>query len=639
MVDQDPGQSRTSTPAIGSNKFVLTENDDRFMSSTQKRWIIYIGLAIIAIFAWLRLSYPSFSLINLSISKEKAFATARAYLRNHLHVKTDAYQTATILFTDSDADRYLQKTIGFQKELEFLAQHHFDLFAWHIRFFQEGEKEEYFISVSAATGKVISFAHILKDTAPRPETTAEDAQALAEKFLSGTFAINFQDYLVKEKIVKKYDHRTDYSFSWQKKNVSIPWSRRQSAGTGKLLMKIKISGNEILYFDVNVFDIPNGFRRFIDNAKQSGNILTNIFSIFYYLLMMAATYFIVVRRQHLILQAVQPFYVSAGLLLFFLLVLFQFNNIQNILFDYPTTFSFNIYFSELFLGILTTGIFLAVMMVVPAMAGEAIAQENARTANGFMRYIRSTFLSRHAALMIILGYLIAVILLGLQSWLFKLGQTYCGVWLEKPYITQTSSALWPFLTVLIVGFRASLCEETVYRLFGIEYGKKMFKNIFLACLVTSIIWGFGHSHYQIFPSWFRGIEVSLLGLVLSFFYVHYGILPVIVGHYIFDTFWGGAGFLLGKAQPFDLITCLVVIGLPLIMAIVAFVCNRSEAQTTKKLKFKEAHRYNLRILHSFLSDARNTEGKSTAQIREELIRAEWDIAVIDEALREMEKGR
>ncbi|HOD12167.1 MAG TPA: CPBP family intramembrane metalloprotease [Candidatus Omnitrophota bacterium] len=607
------------------------------MAQERKKWLLYLILAFLGIGAWIRFSYPSFSFIDLKISRKDALKTARDYLRQQRAIDPGIYTQAVVLGSESAADRYLQKTLGFAGEQEFIAGHRFDLFSWRVRFFQEGKKEEYRISVSASTGKITGFLHLIEDTAHRPEASVEKSYALAQQFLSQQLHADLNGYTLKEKTTKEYDNRADHSFSWQKDNVSIPWSREKNAGTGKLLIKIRASGNDILSFDTNVFDVPDDFKRFIANAKQSGRILTNIFSFFSYLLIIAATYTLVTKRQNLILQITQPFYVAAGVLLCALLIIFQFNNIQDMLYDYPTTSSLKVYFSELSLGLLVTGSFLAIMMVVPAMAGEAIAQENTSRCRGFAHYLQSTFFSRHTAAMIALGYAITLILLGLQSVIFHIGQTYWGVWIERPHVTQASSAILPFVTILIVAFRASICEETLYRLFGIEYGKKLFKNIFLACLAASVIWGFGHSHYQIFPSWFRGIEVSLLGLVLSFFYVRYGMIPVVISHFIFDAFWGSAGFIFGKAQPWDLFSCLLVICLPLIFTLIAFVLNRPDVLKQKAFFLNAARRHNIKILSAFLSNRNNFEGKNITEIREELLHSGWDPVVIDKAIEETEK--
>jgi hypothetical protein len=211
------------------------------------------------------------------------------------------------------------------------------------------------------------------------------------------------------------------------------------------------------------------------------------------------------------------------------------------------------------------------------------------------------------------------------------------VWTERLQISQASSSFWPFLTALAISFRAGVSEEIFFRLFGINWGEKLFKNVLVACVVTSLIWGFGHTHYPIFPAWFRGLEVTCLGLLLSFFYLRHGILPVVVGHYLFDAFWGCAGFLLGKSQPFDFWTCALVVGLPFLLGIICFVANKPNIEKPNVLVLKKTQLFNRDVLISFLSDPKNVQGKTTDQLRKDLCDNGWDGVVVDEALRLTEK--
>jgi membrane protease YdiL (CAAX protease family) len=607
------------------------------MSLTKKKWFTYLALSLLALGLWLRLGYREFSFVDLSISKLKALKTAQEYLSAQ-GVDVKEYKHVLVLATDDAADRYLQKTLGFQEELAFLKKYNFSLFHWVIRFFKEGQKEEYRVTIDSSRGNVVSSSHTIEDTARREDTPLETAHEQAVKFLSQTFSINFDDYTAKEKVTKKYDNRTDYSFSWQKNDVSIPWSQEKNAGTAKLLVRARVSGQDILYFDAATLEIPDDFNRSIEKSKQSGRILTGLFLVFYYVLIMVSTYLVVIKRYHLIMQLSKKFYVGLALGLFTLILLFYINNIPDILFDYPTTSTLRVYFGELSLGLIVSSAFFALAIILPGLAGESLAQESKPKNLGFAPYIQSTFFSRNVSGLIMLGYLVAVMMLGLQSLLFYLGRAYGDVWTERLQIAQASSSFWPFLTALVISFRAGISEEIFFRLFGVHWAEKIFKNTILACLVTSVIWGFGHTHYPIFPVWFRGLEVSFLGFLLCFFYLRHGIIPVVVGHFLFDAFWGSAGFLLGKAQTIDFIMCLLVILLPMLFAIVAFIINKPELQKKTEIIFKKYQLFNLNILTSFLSNPKNIIGKTKKDLREELINHGWDSVVIDEALRRIDKN-
>ena len=150
---------------------------------------------------------------------------------------------------DEDADRYMQKTLGNAASQRLIHSLHYDLFSWVVRFFKEKQKEEYRVAVSSATGEVTGFSHTIEETASRPFIDKEKARQIAFNFLKTAFGFNPAHYvIVHGENVQKFDNRLDYSFSWQKKDVEIPWSKSKEKGSAKLLTSVTISGNEILKF-------------------------------------------------------------------------------------------------------------------------------------------------------------------------------------------------------------------------------------------------------------------------------------------------------------------------------------------------------------------------------------------------------
>lgn len=587
---------------------------------------------MIGSFIWFETSYKQISFLNLSVTKKQALTIAQNYIHTKHNVNSDEFTHAVILRSRNDADRFLQRTIGFDKEIDFIKENDFNLFYWAIRFFKENQKEEFFVGINPKNGEVILFNHVILDTDKRASINLETSKKLAQQFLRKTFNFNFKNYTLKEESTEKYDNRTDYYFSWQKNNIEIPWSNEKDSGTAKLITKLTVSGNEILSFQRNTLDIPDRFSRMIENSKQSGRILTALFVMLYFLMLMMSVYLVIIQKNSTAMHATKKFYIKMLGFVFILMIIFNLNNIQNFLFDYSTASTLKVFFFELSLYLLISASFFAFTLIQPGLAGEAIAESNQGIKQkGFLDYISSKFLSKDVFSLVVLGYLSALIMLGIQSTAFYFGHQFFNVWTERMQIPQLSSAFWPFLTVFIIAVRASLSEEIMFRFFGIHIGTKIFKNVIVAAILSSIIWGFGHTHYPIFPAWFRGLEVSLLGFFLSFIYLRFGIIPVIICHYLFDAFWGASGFIFGKSHPFDFATCLLVLLLPFIWGIAAFFINRKK---TKKNIFKldPNQEYNLRILKTFLHDSENWDQKSIEQIKNHLLTCGWDAIIINQAV-------
>jgi hypothetical protein len=185
-----------------------------------------------------------------------------------------------------------------------------------------------------------------------------------------------------------------------------------------------------------------------------------------------------------------------------------------------------------------------------------------------------------------------------------------------------------------LGVTASLNEEVFFRLFGIAWAKRHLKNIIGCVVLSSLAWGFGHTQYPVFPVWFRGIEVSIVGLVFGFIFIKYGLIPVIVAHYLFDVFWGASAYILGKSHIFLFASSCFVLALPLAWAVTAFLVNKKEEKKEIKLILNKAQEFDLEMLKSFIA-AQKSKGLSASEIARELIVHHWDSKLVELAIREI----
>ncbi|QYR20493.1 CPBP family intramembrane metalloprotease [Paenibacillus sp. sptzw28] len=163
-----------------------------------------------------------------------------------------------------------------------------------------------------------------------------------------------------------------------------------------------------------------------------------------------------------------------------------------------------------------------------------------------------------------LGYLFALILLGLQTVIFIVLLNVTGAW-STTDVTQSPynlAAPWIFP---MMAWCAAISEEAVYRLFGIGLLKKWFKNTFVAALIPTIIWALGHVTYPIFPSTTRLFELTIIGLAFSFMFVRYGFITVLFAHAVFDSIMMAISLMfMGTAV--NILTGIIYIILPIPIA-------------------------------------------------------------------------
>lgn len=610
------------------------------MTIRRRIWLIFLISAAASLAVWLKFTYPSFSFAKLSVDRPAARAAAQTYLKER-GVDPSSYRSATVFTGASFSDQYLQKALGFEGELNFLREHHFELFFWKVRFFRENEKEEYHVTVSAATGEVLGALHEISESDARPDVGEEAARQTAIDWLTQRFPFNPDEYLLHSHLTKKYDNRLEYAFTWEKKDVFIRWDDAQDSGGAKLLTGARVSGDEVLSFNHNYIDIPDQFIRYIEGEKNVGRNLAILFRAVFYALLTASIFYVVVRRNNLVMHTVKHFCVALTAALFVVHVVSYFNEFENVLYAYPTTADLASYLWQGIMMLLMDTFIVTVAILMPALAGESLHYEEfpERKEGSFLHYITSGFLTRPAAGLVVLGYFSAVIMIGIQSAAFTVGQKFLGVWVEHTWMAQLSASYWPFLGALVIGASASFSEEIAFRLFGISLGKKIFKNTLIAVVVFSIFWGYGHSTYMVFPMWFRGLEVTCLGLFLSGVYLRFGIIPVITAHFLFDVFWSSSAYLLGDTTPGLFYSSLAVLLIPAVFGLLACLRNQPPTERPMQWRLNKHQLYNLAILRNYLESTRLWEGRQEADLKQEIVAHGWDIAVVEFALKAIKEKK
>ena len=360
------------------------------------------------------------------------------------------------------------------------------------------------------------------------------------------------------------------------------------------------------------------------------------------MLYFGSIYNIILRSNHLAMHTTKKFYIWLVSVSFLLIVLSSLNFFQSILFSYPTTEALKSFVWRSLIGQFFPALVLTMGIIIPALSGELLHFEEykQKPEGSFLYYIHSTFLSRSVAESIIIGYLGCFCMLGIQSFISYIGQQYWGVWIEYYFLTNLSTSYLPFIAAFTIGFNASLTEELIYRLFAISWGKKLLKYSFLSVLLSSFIWGLAHSGYPVFPMWFRGVEVTILGLFLGYLYLRHGLITVLTTHYLFDVFWNTSSFLFGTTITHNFIEAWVVLILPFILALFCFMKNKVVAMRPLKWHLNLHQEFNLEVLKSYLTNKyKDSPHQSYDHIKKEFSKHGWDLAVVEIALEDLSKAK
>jgi len=593
-------------------------------------WLILSVFAFIGACSWILLSLGRYQMMDVRVDRAQAIHLAKEYLDQRLGVKIDGYQQVAIFAIDTGADRYLQRTLGVEAGREFLKNYDLDLFYWKVRFFKEGQKEEWRVVLSAKTAQIIGFAHTIADTDKTADLTPESAQAKASEFLSKNSHSFPQAYTFHSQTIEKKENRVDYQYSWEHKQVDIPWDTKKDAGKAKMVMYATVSGDKMLYFSNNYLRVPDGFTRHIEKLKQTGENLMLAANIINQLLLVISIMLLVNRKRFVIPRAAKHFYFSAGAFLVICIFFFSvLNNYQHLLFGYETTQSLSAYIGRGLLSaavsiLFTTGL----VFILPGLSAEALRFEVAPSdkSQGFVSSVLSSFLTTSVARQIWVGYLTVPILLGLQAVIFAVGFNYFGVWNELSWLVGSSTAVVPALSVFAFGLQAAITEEILFRAFAVNFLRRYGLPSWAAVCLSALMWGLGHSGYEVFPMWFRVAEVSCIGILLGFIYLRFGLLSVIVAHFLADAFFASLQYLIKPQLSVDFISCVVVLLIPFIFSLVAFRLKRSETERSWRDAFSPQQEFNYQLLKQICASKTDEE---LVLLKKELVMHGWDPVIIE----------
>ncbi|MNC10372.1 CAAX amino terminal protease self- immunity [compost metagenome] len=169
------------------------------------------------------------------------------------------------------------------------------------------------------------------------------------------------------------------------------------------------------------------------------------------------------------------------------------------------------------------------------------------------------------------GYIWAFILLGVQTLMFIILSYTLHNWSTTDASQSPYNMRYAWL-LPIVAWLAGLSEEAIYRLFGIRMVKKIVRSTFLASLITTLVWAFGHTLYPIYPISSRPIELTVIGLLFSYIFLRYGFIAVMFSHVVFDSILMGATLIFMK-ESVNVGAGIVTIVLPFIVGYIVYRFN------------------------------------------------------------------
>jgi hypothetical protein len=454
------------------------------------------------------------------ITKEEAAEAAVRFVRERFSLSTD-YHTSTLYQSHSTRSGYLQKEHLSDEYLQKFETLPLDYYEVEINDPANGSAATYYVDVNYKSERIIGWdAHLSPLTKHDNVAAVNDPLPLVEQTIAaqGYPAADFTK-LSQSSMAEESDRQptAGQGFVYQSKTRLI--------GQAKLHLSLSVANGKVVSFHP-LFELPDSFHEWQDAQNDSASLMTRI-SMGVSLVMAAVALFVVIRYR-------KEITFRSGLWLSLIFVAIYVSNNFNMMPAFRTTHSlgpsqFQATFYVWFLNVII--VFLAVSVYLSMLAGRQMWER--QSWNPITQWRDPLFGSRALTAMG-RGYLLCLFIIGVQQGLFFIAEQYFDVWsVNDPsdsVLNMTYPAMFP-----LMAWAAAISEESVYRLFGIPFFKKLVRNRFLAVLLPSIIWALSHTQYPIYPVYTRLVEVTIIGLIFGYAFLKYGFMTVLFAHATMDS--------------------------------------------------------------------------------------------------------
>ncbi len=277
--------------------------------------------------------------VRYKIISREAAAQADGVMRQH---KIDPAKFRRVVTTQDTfngyANEYLRRQVGIEG-VNRLYQEKVPSAFWHVRYFRDGQKEEYAVLLRAEGG-LHSLHHQLEEKAPGANLAKEEAQARAESYLREEKKLDLAKWKPVEAKSDKRPARTDHTFTWEE---------LEAIGEAHVRAEIEVQGDEVSGYRVFV-KIPEEWERQQKKTTLTSSIFLVGRIVFYGALAITV---LVLFFRNLKQQAV-PWRRVARWALWGLLAtaITTANSLPELLSRYPTEFPFKTYAAILIISVL-----------------------------------------------------------------------------------------------------------------------------------------------------------------------------------------------------------------------------------------------------------------------------------------------
>ena len=473
--------------------------------------------------------------LNLKMNRSQALSKAAELSKKNQWEPLD-YNEALSFESDGMTQFFVELDFGYKKFISMMQQKLYEPYLWKVRHFKEKETHE---ALTTFTPEGTPYEFLLKIPEDKilPNLSSSETQKIAEKEAAQNWNIDFSGYKILEKSQTETPKgRIDHSFTYQREDEKL-------GEEGRYRVKLSVCGNKVT--EVNrMVHVPESFKRRYQEMRASNTSIATAGHMFYLILYLLlgglVGCFLLIRKKRFL--AKHAFYWA--LFLSFLHVASVFNNFPLIWMHYNTAMPMSAFTINYITYILFGFLQVFFMLFITISAAESLGRYAFPNHVQFWKLWQNNVpASRQVFGQTLAGYLAAPAKVGWAIGVFLFLTTVFG-WFSpaSPFVDPNILAtylpwLTPFANSLFAGFR----EECAFRAIPLAgaalIGRKIKKEkliVGIMVIVQAVVFAAAHANYPMQPSYFRIVEMLPMSICWGVLYLIYGLLPVIIMHWLYD---------------------------------------------------------------------------------------------------------
>ncbi len=501
-------------------------------------WILFAVVSIVCAgfaYHYFPKSFPIVS-IDLTMDRQAALEEAKV-LNDEFGCSPEAYKSAASFGVDTRVQNFVELEAGGTEAFRnMIEQDLYQPYTWHVRHFKEGETKETHIRF-APDGIAYGFYIKLPEDQPGPALTADSALAIAETRAKEKWTVDFSPYKLVEKTQDvRIGGRVDHTFVYERQDAHL--------GEGKYRLRLIVAGDELAGLRRFV-KVPEAFSRRYEEMRADNNTIaiagTTAMILLYVIGGIIVGLFLLLRKRWVLWK--KPLLWAS--VIAFLQVLVSINNWPLLWMSYDTALSASGFFLQNLMQWI--GIFFGetLLLAVTFMAAESLTR---RAFPNHLRFWRlwsaDTAASKPVIGRTVGAYLwTSVKLFYVIVFYFVVARLF-NWWIPSSTLFEPDilATYFPWLNSIAISLHAGFWEECMFRaipiagavLLGKRFGGQRLW-IAAAFILQALIFGAAHANYAQQPAYARIVEMFIPFLIFAFIYYYFGLLPVIISHFIYDV--------------------------------------------------------------------------------------------------------